>query len=84
VGVDSFHPSYSGGLAAREDDLSVTLGGIGEWFLFLVITMGLMIVTLMVEVGRTRRAGLSVWLEHAAEPIHVWLEIRVSPILLSQ
>jgi hypothetical protein len=86
MGVDSFHPPDSGGLAAGEDDLSVTLGGVGERFLFLiflVIAGGLTIVTLivMVEVGRARRAGLSVLLEQAAEPIHVWLEIRVSPIV---
>lgn len=75
MGIDSFHPSDSGGLAAGEDDLGVTLGGVGEWFfpLFLIIAVGLMIVTLivMVEVGRARRAGLSVLLEQAAEPVHV-------------
>jgi hypothetical protein len=88
MGVDSFHPSDSGGLAAGEDDLGVTLGGIGERFLFLiflVIAVGLMIVIVtlivMVEVGRARRAGLSVWLEQAAEPIHVWAEVWVSLVV---
>jgi hypothetical protein len=84
MGVDSFHPPDSGGLAAREDDLGVALGGVGEWFLFLiflVIAVGLMIVIVVVEVGRTRRAGLSVLLEQGAEPVHVWAEVYVSPIV---
>jgi hypothetical protein len=84
VGVDSFHSPYSGGLAAGEDDLGVTLGGVSERFLFviflvflvfLVIAVGLIlkivILIVMVEVGRARRAGLSVLLEQVAEPVHV-------------